>query len=84
MVNWHLMSDLEEGWTVVMRESANTIDHDCFKPPADGWVLKKKGDSVSSGPTYCEEGASWKYDVVLKQGNSEHDKVDPLFFLPFN
>jgi hypothetical protein len=82
---WHLSSDLDEGWSIEIREKADSIDKDCFEPPggADHWTLTSKAQPASSGPSSCDEGAIWEYDVILKEGTTERGRIDPLFFLPF-
>jgi hypothetical protein len=82
---WYLSRDLDEGWTVEIREKKDSIDGGCFTPPggADHWTLTAKAQPASSGTTTCEEGAVWEYDVILKEGTTERDRIDPLFFLPF-
>jgi hypothetical protein len=84
-VMWRLLSDLEEGWSVVIREKKNSLDPGCFTPPSgqDHWTLTSRTTPVSSGPTSCEEGAVWEYDVILMKETAERDRIDPLFFLPF-
>jgi len=84
-VTWRLGGSLEEGWSVVIREKANSDDKECFLPPdgQDHWTLVSNATPPSSGPSHCDEGAVWEYDVILMQGNEERDRIDPLFYLPF-
>lgn len=83
--NWYLSSDLDAGWSVEIREKTDSIDKNCFTPPggADHWTITSKAQPASSGPSSCDEGAVWEYDVILKEGTAERDRIDPLFFLPF-
>jgi hypothetical protein len=84
-VSWHLQNKLEAGWKVVIREKASSQDKGCFTPPggASEWTLTEHGTPVSSGPSSCPKGSTWEYDVILMEGTTERDRVDPLFFIPF-